>query len=233
MVALAALAAAAPAHADGPAAVRVAACETGDQPDQRSATFEGRMNSVKGAARMAMRFQLYEQKGESAPATAVAVGKLDRWHRSDRGVKRFVYAQTVKGLNSGVTYRSVVQYRWTDAKGRVVRTAQRDSGTCVQDGDLANLVLSSVRQVSGDAPGTAVYTVSVANTGRGDAHNFDVALVVDGALADSREVDELKAGESTTLKMTGPVCHRLRAVVDRDHAVAETVEEDNELRSRC
>jgi subtilase family serine protease len=94
-------------------------------------------------------------------------------------------------------------------------------------------VLSSVRVAPGESPGTALYTVSVANTGGGAATKFNVAVIVDGALADSRTVDVLKPGATTTVNLTGPACRRLRALVDRGDFLSETVEEDNELRSRC
>lgn len=233
LVGVAVLAAAAPAHADGPAAVKVTACETGDQPTERLADFQGRMHAVKGSVRMAQRFQLVSSAGSGDQAQDVESPALGRWHRSARRVKRFVYTQRVNGLTSGLTYRAVVDYRWFDASGKVIRRAQRTSGACVQDGDLPNLVVNSVQASPGEIGGTALYTVSVANTGKGDAKAFDVGLVVDGALADSRRLDGLKAGSSTTVKLTGPLCRRLRAVVDRTHAVAETLEDDNELRSRC
>lgn len=227
------LAFAGPAHADGPAAVKVTACQTGEEPADRFATFEGRMNTVKGATRMAMRFRLLATPGGTAQSQEVKMPTLSAWHRSARGVKRFVYAQTVKGLASGVTYRTIVVYRWTNDRGKVVRRAERQSTACVQDGDLPNLKMSSVQVSPGSNSDTAVYTLTVANVGKGDAPAFDVGLIVDGALPDSRRVDGLKAGTSTTLKITGPVCSRFRAVVDRSHAIAETLEDDNELRGRC
>ena len=111
----------------------------------------------------------------------------------------------------------------------IVRTARRVSGACVQNGNLPNLVVSAVKIAPGTTAGTAVYSVAVGNTGKGVAKNFSVALIVDGALSDSTTVDQLDAGESKTVKLTGPVCHRLRAVVDRENVVPETVEEDNSL----
>lgn len=233
MAGLAVLAAAAPANAATPlVSVKVSECKTGDQPEERLATFQGTVRTVKGATRMAMRFELLERTPADAQPQAVTVPKLSKWQRSGPGVKRFVYAQTVRGLTAGVTYRSIVHYRWYDAQGRVIRRAERLSGTCVQDGDLPNLVLSSVR--SGGGPkDTGIYAVSVSNTGAGDAKSFAVALILDGALVDSRTIDLLKAGQTTTLKLTGPLCNRLRAVVDRGDFISETIEEDNELRARC
>jgi hypothetical protein len=223
------LAFAGPAYADGPAAVQVTSCQTADH----TATFEGRMNRVKGTVRMSMRFRLLATAGNTAQSQEIKSPKLSAWHSSTRGVKRFVYAQTVKGLAEGVTYRTVVQFRWFNAAGKVIRRAEEQSTACIQDGDLPNLVMSAVQVQPGSTPDTAVYTLTILNDAKGDAGPFDVGLIVDGALPDSRKVDGLKAGASTTVRITGPACSALRAVVDRDRVVTETVEDDNALRKRC
>ncbi len=223
---------AAPARAALPS-VKVTECRTGKTPELRLATFEGRMRTVKGAVRMAMRFQLLEHTPGSQTPQRVAAPGLDEWRKSRSGVKEFTYAQTIKGLSSGVTYSTAVQFRWYDANGRVVRKLRRGSGTCVQDGDLPNLVLGAVRFSPGATEKTAVYTVSVGNTGQGQAKNVTVTLIADGALIDTRTIASIAPGEYTTVKFTGPHCRRLRAIADRELRVPETVEEDNELRARC
>ena len=221
---------AAPAHA---ATVKVAECRTGDTPEERFATFEGRMKTVKGAVRMQMRFELLAETPGASTPQSVKAPELTPWRRSKIGVQRFTYAQTVKGLASGVTYSSRVQFRWLNLAGKVVRSEERVSGTCVQRGDLPNLVLGSIKISRGAVGGTAMYSVQVGNTGEGDAKGVGVSLFADGAHIDTRTVDSLKSGEFTTVRFTGPRCARLRAVVDREATVPETVEEDNELKARC
>jgi subtilase family serine protease len=155
------------------------------------------------------------------------------WHRSRLGVKKFGHLQTVNGLEAGALYRTNVQFRWYDASGKTIRKAKRTSGSCAENGELPNLTITAVKIASGRSAGTAVYSVAVANTGKGVARAFSVGLIVDGALSDSTTMDRLDGGETKTVKLTGPVCHRLRAVVDREDSLPETVEEDNSLRSRC
>lgn len=223
---------AAPAQAALPS-VTVDECRTGKTPEMRLATFNGRMRTVKGAVRMAMRFQLLEHTPGSDDPQPVDAPSLAIWRRSRVGVKDFTYSQTIKGLSSGVTYSALVQFRWYNAKGKAIRKLERESGTCVQDGALPNLVLTSVRVAPGSTEKTAVYTVAVANTGQGDARSVPVSLIVDGKLLDTQTVSELKAGESKTVKFNGPHCARLRAIADPERVVPETVEEDNQLRARC
>ena len=231
---LSALGLAAPAAA--PAATtgaRVVDCRTGKAPELRLAEFEGRMKAVKGTRRMQMRFELLEQTPGADEAQTVKVPSLTPWRRSRVGVKAFTYSQTVKGLSSGVTYSTRVQFRWLNAAGKVIRSEERESGTCVQDGALPNLVLGSISSAPGQVEGTAVYTVQVGNTGQGAAEALTVSLIADGAHVDTRTIDGLKPGEFTSVRFTGPACNRLRAIVDRGSTVPETVEEDNELRARC
>ena len=212
-----------------PASVRVASCKTGNN---HSATFKGSMRSVDGSERMAMRFKLLARYGKDAPQ-AVEAPALRRWHRSRKGVTRYSYSQRIKGLAPGGSYRARVKYRWLDEHGKVIKRTSRLSGACVQDGALPNLTVSSVSESNGDTPGTATYSVWFANTGKAAAEGFDVSLVVDGAIADSRDIERLEAGETEEIELNGPECTRLRAVVDSDDLVRETVEDDNSLRSRC
>ena len=228
----AALAAPGAAAAAPVASVHVADCQTGSDALDRLATYHAQMRAVPGTSRMSIRFQLL-QRVPGEPAQQVGDSSLSTWHRSRSGVKRFGYSQTVNGLQAGAMYRTAVQFRWLDASGHVIRRAKVTSGSCAEQGNLPNLTVTAVKIAPGATAGTAVYSVAVGNTGKGVAKNFSVALIVDGALSDSTSVDQLDAGETKTVKLTGPVCHRLRAVVDRENVVPETVEDDNSLRSRC
>jgi hypothetical protein len=227
-----ALCAPAAAHADAPAGVQVKTCTTGSDPSERSATYKAWMNAVPGSARMAMRFALIERYPGHRPH-ARSNPQLSAWHTSHKGVTRYVYKQTVKQLGAGASYRAVVTFRWFDSHGNVIRTAKRVSGACVQDGELPNLVVAGVRIARRASSGNWVYAVTVTNRGAGAAAGFAVGLVVDGALADFRAVDGLDPGASSTIELNGPPCSRLRAVVDRGNAVAETNEDDNSLKKAC
>lgn len=214
------------------AGVHVKSCQTGSQPSQRKASFHAEMRSIHATSRMALRFDLI-QHVPGADAEAVSAPRLRSWRRSRPGVTRFGHLQKIKGLDPGTSYRVRVQFRWYDASGRVIKKASRSSGWCNEDGDLPNLSITAVKISPGAKPGTALYTVSVANEAKGVARDFDVALIVDGALADRGTVDRLEGGETASVKLNGPTCHRLRTVVDADDTQPETVEEDNVFRSRC
>jgi hypothetical protein len=213
--------------------LKVRSCEVGSTAKQRSATFYARMHAVKGTDQMAMRFTLIDRAGDGPPEV-VDSAQLAQWRKSRHGVSRFGYAQSVAGLDAGGVYAVQVQFRWTDSRGRVIRTVKRTSDTCRQEGELPNLSITRIAARTGESSGTELYSVDVTNTGQGAARSVGVDLFVDGAGADAATLDLVKPGETVTVRFTGPVCKRaVRAVADGDDSLRETNEDNNVRRSRC
>src|SRR4051812_14950886 len=213
--------------------LKVRDCQVGDTPKERSATFYARMTATKGTSQMAMRFTLIDRAGDGPP-TVVDSPALAQWRKSNKGVRRFGYAQEVAGLAKGGVYAVQVQFRWTNVRGQVIRAVKRTSSTCRQEGHLANLSITGVSAQAGETSGTEVFLVDLTNSGRGPAHSPSVDLFVDSAAADSQTVDVVKAGETRTVRFTGPVCNRnIKMIADRADAINETNEDDNSLRARC
>ena len=216
-----------------PAEVVVRACKAGEAPRSRSAIFYARMRAAAagGTARMSMRFELQDVVGDQAED--VEAPGLRPWRRSRPGVRTFGYTQKVAGLQAGGSYLVSVEYRWHDARGRVIREETRKSGECRQRGDLPNLTAGSVRARPGQL-GTQVYSVQVTNTGRADARDVATEVFIDGVAPDKQTVAVLAPGETRTLRFTGPACRRrLRAVVDPGDAIRETTDDDNVVVGRC
>jgi hypothetical protein len=227
-----------PAGADARAAkpttlLKVRSCQVGSTAKQRSATFYARMHAVKGTDQMAMRFTLIDRAGDGPP-DVIDSPALAQWRKSRHGVSRFGYAQAVAGLDSGGVYAVQVQFRWVDARGRVIRTVKRTSDSCRQEGELPNLSITRIAARPGESSGTELYSVDVKNTGDGAARFVPVDLFVDGAGADAATLDLVKPGETVTVRFNGPVCKRaVRALADSPDSVRETNEDDNVLRSTC
>jgi hypothetical protein len=213
--------------------LKVRSCDVGDTAKQRSATFYARMQAVKGTSVMSMRFTLIDRAGDGPP-NVVDSPALAQWRKSRPGVMRFGYAQSVAGLNAGGVYAVQVQFRWTDARGRVIRSVKRASDSCRQEGQLPNLSITRIAARPGDASGTEHYSVDVTNSGQGEARLVDVDLFVDGAGADTYRLELVKPGETLTVRFTGPVCKKnVRAFADKGNTVNETNEDDNVLRTSC
>ena len=213
--------------------LRVRECQVGDTPRQRAATFYARMTAVKNTDQMAMRFTLIDRSGDGPPSV-VDSPALAQWRKSHHGVTRFGYAQQVAGLKQGGAYAVQVQFRWLNARGGVIRSVKRTSGTCRQDGHLPNLSITGVSAQAGATSGTEIYDVDLTNSGQGTARGAEVDIFVDGAATDGQSVDLVKAGETRTVRFTGPVCRKnLKMVADQGNKLNETNEDDNVLRSRC
>ena len=199
--------------------------------DNRAATFYGRMDSEPGAAKLQIRIQLLQRLGHDT-WSKLDVPALRLWHTSQAGVKRFGWKQTVDALRIGTAYKARVQYRWLTPAGTVLDSATRDTPVC--RGPLPNLAVGSLSVGPGPTADTRTYRVQVLNKGKIAAGSVDVSLSVDRAVLDTVAVTNLAPGEAREVGFTGPVCSRgVRAMVDPDNAIGETIEGDNTQDFRC
>jgi hypothetical protein len=219
------------AHAAPSADVRMLSCIPWQPDEGGSVTYEARMRSVPGTARMAMRFRVFEKTGEEFDR----VSTKEVWRTSRVGAAAFVWEHRVRGLRQGAAYRVVVDYRWLAADGGEVQSARRRSPVCRQEAGLPNLRVASIDVRPGEVEESAVYKVKVANRGDATARRVGVLLRVDGEVVDEVEVIEaLQPGETQTVSFSGPVCRRkLRVVVDPKELIAESREEDNVRDPAC
>jgi hypothetical protein len=101
---------------------------------ERSATFTGEMTAVPGAARMAMRVDLEERAPSELEFHPVTAPGLGVWRSADPKVKVYKYLKQVTNLSAPASYRGVVHFRWINAKGHVIKRAERATGRCLQPG---------------------------------------------------------------------------------------------------
>src|SRR5918997_7160992 len=223
-----AMAGAGDAGARPSALVRVVECSRGPEALDRHATFRAAMRRVPRTARMWMRFTLQERVGDGRFRTVRAPG-LGAWRKSHPAVRRFSHRQRVLELAEGSAYRTVVGFRWYDTEGELIRRTRRRSKPCDQPGLLPNL---GIRHIGGGqplagAPGSATYTVRIANRGRATAPRFGVSLAVDGHDVDTQSVAALAPGNVRQLVFAGPVCAgAVTARADPGDAVREGSERD-------
>ena len=150
---------------------------------------------------MAMRFDLEERRSDAARFRRVAAPKFGRWDRSKAGVAGFVYTKRVTRLAQGRWYRAIVRFRWSDAQGRVQRTARRATPACHQPDQRAEPRSSSRSARRARRAGPARYLVTIVNAGH------DRRAGVDGrrsspdgrATAVARRSPPLAPGERTTV----------------------------------
>jgi hypothetical protein len=107
-------------------------CVTSVVQNERSATFTGEMTAVAGATRMAMRIDVEERAAGETEFHPVVFPGLGVWRWADPKVKVYKYLKQVTNLSSPASYRGFVRFRWTNAKGHVVKRAERLTARCLQ-----------------------------------------------------------------------------------------------------
>lgn len=213
----------------------LAVCHPSDDVAQRFASFNGQMHTIPGTQRMAMHFTLLERiGGRFALFKPVALSDLKPWRRSKTSARTFIYTQRVTALRDGGSYRMRVQFRWYGANKTVLRTTTLRSRTCRQPAPLPNLTISSITSAPAPVSSQRVYSITVGNSGQGDARNVPVELKVDGAAVGSSMIDLLPSQESSVVQIQGPACaFTVRAVADPDRVIPETSDSDNALTAPC
>lgn len=217
------------AAAPAPASVKLVECSL----EQHSAAFYARMQQVPGAARMAMRFTLFEETGADEVRRVLVPG-LRRWHSSKPGVKAFAYRQGFRNLPENASYRVRVDFRWYDSSGVEVERARRRSPFCRQFVELPNLVARITGILPTQVAGVVRYEATVRNTGKATASAVKVRLTVDGTVVDTVTFASLAPDDRRSVVIRGPQCQRVVKVeADPDKAIAESSDEDNVFELDC
>lgn len=224
----------APAAAVPLANVKVTQCRRGPFAADRFVTFRAGMRRIPLSSRLSVRLNLQESVGGARYRFVKAPG-LGVWRRSRAGVGAFAYRQKVRALADGSAYRVVVDYRWQNARGTVLKTAKRRSRACHQTGPLPNL---RVQRIGGKPltglPGRTRYAVTVFNAGTAASPATDVELTVGGATAGRTTVPALTVGQIMRVFIEGPKCSgNMGAEVDPDDLVREASEVDNGRSVAC
>jgi hypothetical protein len=134
----------APAPAPAPAVTAsVEQCTPSVNQAERAATFTAQMTAIEGAQRMAIQFEVQERSPTDTAWHTVAAPGLGDWRSSEQGVRIYRYVKQVTNLAAPAAFRAQVRYRWLDARGHVIRRAQRRTPVCVQPVDIKRVAQSA------------------------------------------------------------------------------------------
>jgi hypothetical protein len=236
---VAALAVPGAAHAQAPLLrAKLAACSSGPLATDRAAVFIGSMPAMQGSRRMWMRFDLLARGPLATEFAALKVPGLGIWQKSvPARPGGFVFTQRVQALVTPGAYLAVVHFRWYGKGGRLLHSAKRETGVCKQPDQRSDLRAGLFTAVPGPLPDQAIYSLDVANRGRGDAAPFDVVLsVADVDQPAQRVEDGLEAGAKRTLTFVAPRCQPgsiVRFTLDARREVDEVDEVKNVTERVC
>ncbi len=211
-------------------------CERAASGSDGAAVFEGQMRTVRGAARMQMRFTLQVRTPDSSRWSAVNAPGFGTWLRSAAGTARYVYTKRVEGLLAPASYRVQLRYRWLSAEGRTLGTARRSSRACRQPDPRPNLVVSALAVRPAAKSGRYRYVAFVRNTGRSAADENALRLAFGDAELPLAPVLALEPGEGVEVTVEGPACEAgepVDADADADDAIDERDEADNRFTRLC
>ncbi|HWT25220.1 MAG TPA: CARDB domain-containing protein [Solirubrobacteraceae bacterium] len=237
LLSIAALLLAAPPAAAVPSgSVRVLECTPALEESERSVTFEGRMRPIARTVTMALRFTLKARSADDAGWRRLHAEGFDVWLQSEPGVRRYIYAKTVRNLLAPAAYRATVRFRWLDAAGRVIARSSAVSATCAQPDLRADLVLRGIDAQPLPDPGLRRYEVLLENAGAGGSGASVLRLDVPGRPLATATVAPLAAGESRAVSVVAPACapgDALVATADAAGQVEEADEDANAVEVAC
>jgi CARDB protein len=226
---LAGLVLAAPAAAKAPRAT-VTSCDR----THGTAVFEGRMDTMRHAVRMQMRFRLQVSTPDEPDWTGLPVPGFSSWVTSDPGRTRYVYTKRVEALFAPASYRVSTRFRWLDAQGETIRSARVRSKSCRQPDPRADLRVVGVSLAPADGSGDR-YDITVRNAGRTDAAASIVRVALPGGAVVTADVPPIADGDRDDVFVSGPACRpgsTLTVTADAGDAVDER-DEDNAFSLPC
>jgi hypothetical protein len=195
------------------------------------AVFEGRVVTVRRAAKMQLRFKLQIATPDSPRWRRVSVPTWGTWITVPPSFGKYTYSKTVQDLLVPANYRAVVDFRWKDPRGRTIRRERAVSQVCKQPDTRPDLVVRNVRFENGG------YVATIFNRGRNSAAgHFAVDFIVDGVPFGTVELSGLAAQATVTAVLPAGRCTPgtpIEAVVDPRSEVDEADEENDSLSGFC
>jgi hypothetical protein len=224
------------ASAEPQVSASVESCHRADTQDGRSAVFVADMHATGATRTMAIRLDLQRRRDQHERWRTVHGPGLGQWHRSEPGVDIFRYRKVVTNLAGAASYRAVARYRWYGPGGTVIARARRASPACRQPDRRPDLLAADLTMEPGPTPEGARYVVTLRNTGRQAAGEFDAIVYVDGTREGSVLVPDLAAHGRQAITVEGQRCglgSSVLVVLDSDDRVDESRETNNTTRFAC
>jgi CARDB len=195
----------------------------------RTATFEGRMSAL-GRTKMQLRFTLQASTPDAPRWRRIDAPGFGTWITAPAGYGKYTYDKTVEDLLAPASYRAVVQFRWKNARGHVVRSQRSTSAACRQPDSRPDLAVRELRY------GPKGYVAVIVNRGRSAADAFDVDFLRAGKPVGTGTVAGLAPGATTTVVVPGTPCvagEQIQAIADPLAEVDEADEENNAILAPC
>src|SRR5947209_3034346 len=113
-------------------------CQRALDPASRAVATTAVMHSIRGAGRLALRFQLLTRTRPRGAWSSVSGGDLGTWISpanptlGSRAADTWILNKQVVDLSAPASYRFRVAFRWIGPHGRVLATLVRETPICAQ-----------------------------------------------------------------------------------------------------
>lgn len=194
------------------------------------AAFDGRVTAYRGATRMQLRFTLQVRAQDERRWRKVTAPGWGDWISAPSNLARYTYTKRVQELLAPARYRAVVNFRWRDARGRIIRRERAVSPSCRLPDERPDLEVRSVRFFAG------LYRAVIFNRGRQAAGPFAVDFLADGRPLGRVEIAGLEPKRAVTALLDGPPCAPgtlLEAIADARSQVDEADEFNDAETNAC
>jgi hypothetical protein len=221
--------------------LRAFTCQRALDPPARAVSIQAVMRPLSGTNKMQMRFQLMRQTRPGARFKLVRGRLLGSWVTPDdptlgqRPGDVWIVNHPVVNLAAPATYRFRVSFRWLDAHGKQLGSADQTSATCYQPELRADLIVRSLA-VRTLPSGADAYVAEIANRGRTGAGPFQVQFAGVGKAPQSATISRLAARSFTRQTFVAPACtpgSNLTVTVDPSHSIDESSFANNVLTMPC
>jgi hypothetical protein len=196
----------------------------------REAMFEGVVLRYRAAPRMQLRFTLQIRTPEDRRWRRVGAAGFGTWITAPAGVRKYTYDKTVRELLPPARYRTVIDFRWRNLRGRTIRSERAVSRSCRLPDTRPDLELQELRVVPRG------YVAVVANRGREAAGGFAVDFFRAGLPLGSMSVLGLAPRATVEVFLPAPPCtpgDELEAVADPRSQVDAADETNDSLTVTC
>ncbi|MCA1683383.1 MAG: hypothetical protein LC685_05290 [Actinobacteria bacterium] len=146
--------------------------------------------------------------------------------------------KAVSNLEAPSSYRFRVTFRWLGAHDKVLATAVRQSGRCIQREPRPDLLVKSVLVTAiAHRPHKELYTAVIANRGASRAGPFSVLFTPgDGSASQTHTVTRVDAHAERRLSFVGPLCNSgspPTVVADAADQVDDSDRDNNAMTVTC
>lgn len=195
-----------------PATVRLRACRSAAYYDNRLVSYRirmGRFSDTNAPQTLQVRIDVLQKLREGKHYARLKASGLHTWTSSSDAATVYQRDLRLTDVETAATYKARVSFRWVAQDGTVQFRRTITGKSCKQKKPLPRLALQNATEVPSADSTDVIHTLTVANTGRSEAVDVPVAVVVDNQPPLLSSVDSIGPRQSVDVVIRAPACSRV------------------------